>query len=48
MRLYASKASPIATEVVRAQLKHVKEGTAQWDVEYARVLETVKRRRGVG
>src|SRR5262249_5450610 len=23
---------------VRAQLKHVKEGTAQWDVEYARVL----------
>lgn len=39
--------SDIDTEV-RAQLKHVKEGTAQWDVEYARVLETVKRRRGVG
>jgi hypothetical protein len=32
---------------VRAQLKHVKEGTAQWDVEYARVLEAVKRRRGL-
>ncbi len=32
---------------VRAQLKHVKEGTAQWDIEYARVLEAVKRRRGL-
>jgi hypothetical protein len=33
---------------VRAQLKHVKEGTAQWDVEYARVLEATRRRRGLG
>ena len=33
---------------VRAQLKHVKEGTAQWDVEYNRVLEQVRRRRGLG
>jgi hypothetical protein len=32
---------------VRAQLRHVKEGTAQWDVEYARVLESVKRKRGL-
>ena len=32
---------------VRAQLRHVKEGTAQWDVEYARVLETVRRRHGL-
>ncbi|MBN9161848.1 MAG: myrcene/ocimene synthase [Myxococcales bacterium 68-20] len=32
---------------VRAQLKHVKEGTAQWDIEHARVLEAVKRRRGL-
>lgn len=32
---------------VRAQIKHVKEGTAQWDIEYARVLEGVKRRRGI-
>lgn len=32
---------------VRGQLKHVKEGTSQWDIEYARVLEAVKRRRGL-
>lgn len=32
---------------VRAQLKHVKEGTAQWDIEYSRVLEQVRRRRGL-
>lgn len=32
---------------VRAQLKHVKEGTAQWDIEYARVLEAVRRKRGL-
>jgi len=28
---------------VRAQLKHLKEGTPQWDIEYQRVLEQVKR-----
>jgi hypothetical protein len=33
---------------VRAQLRHVKEGTAQWDIEYARVLEAVRRKRGLG
>jgi len=33
---------------VRAQIKHVREGTSQWDIEYARALETVKRRRGLG
>jgi len=33
---------------VRAQIKHVKEGTSLWDIEYARALETVKRRRGLG
>jgi hypothetical protein len=32
---------------VRAQLRHVKEGTAQWDIEHARVLESVKRKRGL-
>ncbi|MBX3209704.1 MAG: DUF507 family protein [Labilithrix sp.] len=32
---------------VRAQLKHLKEGTSQWDIEYARVLEAVKRKRGL-
>jgi hypothetical protein len=32
---------------VRAQLKHVQEGTQLWDVEYARVLEATKRKRGL-
>jgi hypothetical protein len=32
---------------VRAQLKHVKEGTPQWDIEHRRVLDQVKRRRGL-
>lgn len=32
---------------VRGQLKHVTEGTAQWDIEHARVLEAVKRKRGL-
>jgi len=32
---------------VRAQLRHVREGTREWEVEYARVLEQVKRRRGL-
>jgi uncharacterized protein len=30
---------------VRAQLRHVKEGTSQYDIEHARVLEQVKRKR---
>lgn len=33
---------------VRQQIRHVKEGSAQWDIEYARALEGVKRRRGLG
>jgi hypothetical protein len=32
---------------VRAQLKHVTEGSRTWDVEYARVLEQVKQKRGL-
>jgi hypothetical protein len=32
---------------VRAQLKHVKEGTRQWEVEYARVLDQVRRIKGL-
>jgi uncharacterized protein len=32
---------------VRAQLRHVREGTREWEVEYARVLDQVKRRRGL-
>lgn len=32
---------------VRAQLRHVKEGTRDWEVEYTRVLEQVRRRKGL-
>jgi hypothetical protein len=32
---------------VRAQLKHVQEGSRTWDVEYARVMEQVRRRKGI-
>lgn len=32
---------------VRDQLKHVQEGTALWEVEYQRILEDVRRRKGL-
>jgi hypothetical protein len=32
---------------VRGQIKHVKEGTTQWDIEYGKALDGVKRRRGI-
>jgi hypothetical protein len=32
---------------VRAQLRHIKEGSRDWDIEYARVMEGVRRRKGV-
>jgi len=32
---------------VRAQLKHLTEGTRTWDIEYARVLEQIKKKRGL-
>jgi hypothetical protein len=32
---------------VRAQLRHLREGTRDWELEYNRVLEQVKRRKGV-
>jgi hypothetical protein len=32
---------------VRAQIRHVREGTREWEVEYARVLEQVKRKKGL-
>lgn len=44
---YMQVDTDVDTEV-RAQIKHVKEGTSQWDIEYARALEGVKRRRGLG
>jgi hypothetical protein len=32
---------------VRAQLRHLREGTRDWEVEYARVLDQVRRRKGL-
>jgi hypothetical protein len=32
---------------IRAQLKHVKEGSRDWDVEYGRMTEVIKRKRGL-
>ncbi len=32
---------------VRARLKHVQEGSALWEVEYRRMMEDVKRRKGL-
>lgn len=32
---------------VRGRLKHVKEGTSLWEVEYRRMMEEIKRRKGL-
>jgi hypothetical protein len=33
---------------VRGKLKHVQEGTSTWEVEYARMMEDIRRRKGLG
>lgn len=33
---------------VRGKLRHVEEGTRTWEVEYARMMEEIKRRKGLG
>jgi hypothetical protein len=32
---------------VRTQLRHVEEGTTKWEIEYARILEATKRKKGL-
>jgi uncharacterized protein len=32
---------------VRAQIRHVREGSRDWDIEYAKAMEQVKRRKGL-
>jgi hypothetical protein len=32
---------------IRGQLKHLKEGTPQWDIEHAKVSEQIRRKRGM-
>lgn len=34
-------------QAVRGQLKHVQEGTQMWEVEYRRIMEDVRRRKGL-
>ncbi len=34
-------------EAVRGQLKHVQEGTAVWEVEYQRMMDDIRRRKGM-
>lgn len=45
LRKLAADEAQLDTEV-RGRMKHMEEGTALWDVEYRRVLEDVKRRKG--
>jgi hypothetical protein len=46
LRRLAAEEDELQAEV-RAQLKHVKEGSAMWEIEYRRMLEDVKRRKGL-
>lgn len=34
-------------KAVRSQMKHVQEGTTLWEVEYQRMMEDIRRRRGL-
>lgn len=34
-------------QLVRGRLKHVQEGTSLWEVEYRRMMEDIKRRKGL-
>lgn len=40
-------ASEDLDQAVRAQIKHVQEGTSVWEVEYKRMMEEIKRRKGL-
>jgi hypothetical protein len=35
-------------EEVRRKIKNLEEGTATWEVEYTKVLDQMKRNRGLG
>jgi hypothetical protein len=50
MRLVLEKHMSVDDELdkeVRAKIKNMQEGTATWDVEYNKVMEQVKRKKGV-
>lgn len=44
-RAYAAESQ--LEEEVRGRLKHVTEGTQLWEVEYRRMMEDIKRRKGI-
>lgn len=46
LRKLASQEDELQTEV-RAQLRHVKEGTSTYEVEYRRMMDDLKRRKGL-
>jgi hypothetical protein len=46
LRKQASEEDKLDTQV-RDRLKHVKEGTSLWEVEYRRMMEDVRRRKGL-
>ena len=46
LRAEASQEQELQNEV-RAQLRHVQEGTSKWEVEYHRMMEDLKRRKGL-
>ncbi len=46
LRRLAGEEDELQAEV-RAQLRHVQEGSAVWEVEYRRMMEEIKRRKGL-
>jgi uncharacterized protein len=46
LRRHASMDEQLQSEV-RGQLKHVQEGSALWEVEYRRMMEEMRRRKGL-
>ena len=46
LRRQVAEEEELAQEV-RSRLKHVQEGTALWEVEYRRMMEDIKRRKGL-
>jgi len=50
MRIVLRRHTEIEDEIdeeARAKIKNLEEGTRDWEIEYARAMETVKRRRGL-
>jgi uncharacterized protein len=50
MREPLRKANALEEEIqaeVRGRLKHVQEGTSMWEIEYRRMMEEIKRRKGL-